>query len=122
MIIIDGSTYDVPVVRIDRKADSLDKYAERVETGALQRELIGIFINYTVQFGTGADVAEYARLWDKITEPVEFHTVTLPDGDGVHTFEGYFAGISDTLYKYKDPQAFYKNLTMNMISRYPTRS
>jgi len=122
VITIDGQTYNVPIISIKRRADALDKYAERVETGRLERELIGIYINYSIQFGTGADTAEYARLWLKITEPVEFHTVTIPDGDGVHEFECYFSGISDEFRRYREPQAFYKNLTLNITSRDPTRS
>ncbi len=121
MIIIDGDVFSVPIVKLARKVDFLDKYAERVETGRLHRELIGVYLNYSIQFGTGADAAEYARLWDKITEPEEFHTVSIPDGDGVHTFEAYFAGIGDEMFKYKDPQAFYKSLKLNVISRDPTR-
>lgn len=122
MIIIDGTEYTVPIVSLKRKAEQLDKYAERTVDGALHRELIGIYINYYLQFGTGADVDAYAELWDKITEPEEFHTVTIPDGDGVHEFECYFSNIADSMFKYKDPQAFYKDLTLNMISRYPTRT
>lgn len=122
MITIDGETYNVPVIKLTRKADFLDKYAERTEDGKLQRELIGVYINYTINFGTGADTAEYARLWEKITEAQEFHTVSIPDGDGVHTFEGYFAGIGDQMFRYRDPQAFYKGLTLNIISRDPTRT
>lgn len=121
MIFIDGSEYAVPIVSLSRKADFLDKYAERVETGRLFRELIGVYFNYQIQFGTGADPVEYARLWNKITEKQEFHTVSIPDGDGMHTFEAYFANVGDTMFKYKDPQAFYKSLTLDIISRDPTR-
>lgn len=122
MIIIDGITYNVPVMSLKRKAETLDKFAERTEDGKLHRELIGIYYNYSIQFGSTASAADYAALWNKLTEPVEFHTITLPDGAGVHTFEGYFSNIGDEMRKYKDPQAFYKSLTLNIISRDPTRS
>jgi hypothetical protein len=122
MLIIDGVAHNVPIIEIARKAETLDKYAERTMDGKLQRELIGVYINYSIQFGTGADVTAYAALWNAITEPVEFHTITIPDGDGLHSFEGYFANISDKMFKYKDPQAFYKALTLNIISRNPTRA
>lgn len=122
MIIIDGTEYNVPIVSLKRKAEALDKYAERTVDGRLQREMIGVYVNYYLQFGTGSDTDEYAALWEKITEPEEFHTVTIPDDDGVHEFECYFSNISDRMFKYKDPQAFYKDLTLNMISRDPTRT
>ena len=122
MITIDGTEYNVPIVSLKRKAEFLDKYAERTEDGKLHREIIGVYYNYYLQFGTGADVTEYAALWEKITEAEEFHTVIIPDGDGTHEFECYFSNISDKMFRYKDPQAFYKDLTLNMISRYPTRT
>lgn len=122
MIVIDGETFTVPIVSLTRRAEFLDKYAERTEDGVLHRELIGVYINYFIQFGVGANAAAYTALWNKITEPVEFHTVSIPDGDGVHTFDGYFANIGDRMFKYQDPQAFYKELTLNIISREPARS
>lgn len=122
MLTIDGVLYSVPIISIKRRFDFLDKFAERTTDGRLHRELIGGYANYSIQFGTEGDVAAYAALYLKITEPVEFHTISIPDGDGAHTFEGYFAGIGDEFSKYKDPQAFYKSLTLNIISRDPTRT
>src|SRR5574340_410654 len=99
MIIIDGITFNIPIVSIHRKADFLDKYAERTEDGILHRELIGVYFNYELKFGSTAPNTEYAALWQKLTEPEEFHTVTLPDEDGDFTFTAYFAGVSDDLRK-----------------------
>lgn len=121
MITIDGTAYNVPIISIKRKFEFLDKFAERTEDGKLHRELIGGYQNYSIQFGSGGSVSEYAALWDKITEPEEFHTVVIPDGDGTHSFQGYFSNISDEMVRYKDPQAFYRNLTLNIISRTATR-
>ena len=47
-IYIDGEYFNIPIVSIKRNADFLDKFAERVETGELQRELIGVYFNYTM--------------------------------------------------------------------------
>src|SRR5512142_2537375 len=100
MIIIDGVTYDVPVASVKRTADFLDKYAERTEDGVLHRELIGVYFNYQLQFGSnGVSPTEYAALWNKLTEATEFHTVTVPDESGDYTFTAYFANVSDELKK-----------------------
>ena len=82
MIVIDGEQFKIDVLSVKRSADFLDKYAERLANGHLRRELIGVYFNYKLQFGPGLDRKEYARLWDKLTEPVEFHEVTVPDEDG----------------------------------------
>ena len=119
MISIDGVIYDVPVVSIKRTADFLDKYAERTEDGNLQRELIGVYYNYQLSFGRTTNTVEYAALWNKLTEAVEFHTVIVPDESGDFTFTAYFAGVSDELRRTTAAANFWQNLTVNFIARSP---
>ena len=122
MITIDGVSFDIPVIGIVRRAEFLDKYAERTEDGVLHRELIGVYFNYQLQFGSITDTAEYAALWTKLTEPEEFHEVTVPDEDGDYTFTAYFSNVGDTLRKSKDAVNFWKSLTVNFIAMEPARS
>jgi len=121
VITIDDKTYNIPVLSITRRADFLDKYAERTEDGQLCRELIGVYFNYRLQFGTTADTEEYAKLWEKLTEAVEFHTVTVPDESGNYTFTAYFSNIGDELLKTKAAN-YWKNLTVNFIAKEPAKT
>ena len=119
-VIVDGVTYDIPVVELRRKAQFLDKFAERTQDGELKRELIGIFFNYELQLGQTTNVSEYASFWKKITEVVEFHFITVPDEDGVnYSFQAYCSNISDTLKRIKNGQPYYKELTVNFIAKSP---
>ena len=120
-ITIDGVTYNVPVRSIKRTADFLDKFAERTVDGKLHRELIGVYFNYKLQFGQ-AGMTDYAALWQKLTEPVEFHTIIIPDEDGDLTFTAYFSNVSDELVKVKGSGRYWKNLTANFIAREPART
>lgn len=120
-VVIDGQVYNVPVVSIKRRADFLDKMAERTNDGKLHRELIGVYFNYQLQFGQ-APMADYAALWKKLTEPVEFHTVIVPDEDGSLQFEAYFSNVGDELVRIKGETRFWKNLTVNFIAREPART
>lgn len=122
MIVIDGTVYNVPVIALRETCDFLDKYAERVETGELKRELIGTYHNYQIEFGAGAPPADLAALWLKLTEPVEFHTVTVPDDGGDYTFTAYFAGVQREVRKVAGAQAFWKNLTANFVAQKPRRT
>ena len=117
MIVIDGEQFKIDVLSVKRSADFLDKYAERLANGHLRRELIGVYFNYKLQFGPGLDRKEYARLWDKLTEPVEFHEVTVPDEDGDYTFTAYFSNVGDELLRKKAEKNYWKNLTANFIAR-----
>lgn len=123
MITIDGTNFDIPIVALKRKAEFLDKFAERTEDGILHRELIGVYFNYTLQFGRTNDTTEYAALWEKLTEPVEFHEVTVPDVDTVPvTFTAYFAGVSDELRKDTTAKTFWKNLSVDFVAQEPART
>lgn len=121
-IIIDSVTYDIPVVSLTRRADFLDKYAERTEDGVLHRELIGVYFNYQITFGNTTNTSEYAALWLKLTEPEEFHTVTVPDEGGDYTFTAYFSSVGDELRKVKGATNFFKTLTAHFIAQSPERT
>lgn len=119
-VIVDGITYDIDVVSVKRKADFLDKYADRTMDGILHRELIGVYFNYTMQMGISLNTSEYAALWAKLTEAVEFHTVTVPDESGTpYTYTAYFAGVGDELLKSKTGVNYWKNLTVDFIAQSP---
>ena len=121
MLKIDGITYDIPVVSIKRKADFLDKYADRSESGELKRELIGVYFNYQLQLGNTLNTSEYARLWENLTEPVEFHTVTVPDVDGDYTFTAYFSNVGDEVRRIVGQKNYFKSLTVNFTAKSPAR-
>ena len=122
MVVIDGEPYGVPVVSVKRTADFLDKYANRTEDGVLQRELIGVYFNYKLTFGPTSDTGEYARLWEKLTEPEEFHTVTVPDEAGDYTFTAYFSGVGDEMLRRYGEKNYWDNLTVSFTAQAPARS
>ena len=126
-ITIDSTTYDVPLLIVGREFEPLDKYAERTEDGKLQRELIGFYFNYSVQTGMSKNnQTDYDALMIKLTEPVEFHTITMPAISGTfETFECYFSGIRDEVYKWTDDPGgvtYSRRLTFRVIARDATRT
>ncbi|MDU6348399.1 MAG: hypothetical protein E6593_16840 [Clostridium sp.] len=123
MLIIDGAKFDIPIVSLKRTAEFLDKYAKRTEDGNLQRKLIGVYFNYQLKLArsTRAGKAEYQKLWDKLTEPVEFHTVTVPDESGSYTFTAYFANVGDEMLTQQSGENYWKNLTVNFTAKAPAR-
>ena len=123
MLTIDGEHFAVGVVSLKRKGEFLDKYAQRTESGALERELIGVYFNYQLKLEPSANPAEYDRLWEKLTEPVEFHTVTVPYGSGsTHTFTAYFSNVADELLLQKAVRSYWNNLTVNFIAKDPAKA
>lgn len=120
---VDGIHFDIPMVSLKRSADFLDKYAERVETGELKRELIGVYYNYTLTVGASEAFGDtdYEAFWDKMTEPVEFHEISIPIKDGYYTFTGYISSVSDEYEKILDDQAKFTGFTCKFTAKMPAR-
>lgn len=122
MIRIDGQDFNVEVEELTRKADFLHKYAERTESGDLEAELVGVYFNYKMKLFPGSDPEEYARLWRKLTEPEEFHAVTVPDESGDYTFTAYFANVSDRLLLKRAGRNHWTDLTVDFVAKSPART
>lgn len=118
---IDNEIYNIKVFTgIKRSADFLDKYANRVESGDIKRELIGVYFNYKdIKFEKQKDsnYDEYKRLYNKLTEPEEFHDINIAGFE----FRAYFSNVSDVLYLYKNGRPYFKNLTVNFTAKKPAR-
>ena len=104
-----------------RNFEFLDKFAERNESGELLRELIGVFCNYTMNFGVIDDDDLYERLVDKLSEPVEFHNFTLPSTKGQYSFRGYVSSLADEMEKIESDTVKFKGLTCKYIAKSPSR-
>lgn len=117
-LIIDSITYDLPLKVLNRKAESLFKFAERTQDGVLHSEILAVYINYDLQVAMStSNVVDYAALYLKLTEPVETHTITILGA----TFTCYFAGISDEVAKDGTSPTF-RNLSFSVIAVDPTRT
>lgn len=118
---IDGEVFNVKVlVGLKRNADFLDKYANRTDDGDLKRELIGVYFNYkSISFEKQTDnnYSEYNRLYNKLTEPEEFHDINIAGFE----FKAYFSNVSDEMYLYKNGKPYYKGLTVNFTAKKPAR-
>lgn len=124
MIIVDGTTFNIPTVSLKRTGEFLDKYAQRTENGSLKRKLIGVFYNYSLKLARSSSIGEtaYQALWNKLTEAVEFHSVTVPGTSGNYTFTAYFANVADELQIQTSQENYWKNLTVDFIAKAPAKA
>lgn len=120
-VYIDGRRYDVPVKELKRTADVLDKYATRTENGSLKRKLIGVYYNYDITFGDTLDVDTYNSLFDKLTEPEEFHQIRVPASNGDFTFTAYITKVSDNMIAQHNGKNYFGSLKANFTAKSPAR-
>lgn len=120
-IYIDGIRYDVPVSGVDRKAEFLDKYAKRTENGGLKRKIIGVYYNFEITFGDTLSTSAYQKLYNKLTEPTEFHTVIVPASGGDYEYVAYISGVQDSMVAQHGGKNYFGSLKASFIARDPAR-
>ena len=119
MIIIDGIPFDTDYTQFDHSVDIERKYDIQTADGVKHGEVSGVFHTYALTLG-GMDSDQYEALLAKLTEPVEYHVVTLPDGrDGFRTFEAMFSDIGDRLVVDNDYDRLWDELTVTFQMRRP---
>lgn len=100
MITIDNNTYNVGIVKITRKASQ--KMENLGVTMDLRKhyDIKGTYYDYEVELATNnLNLTDYDNLYEALTTPQEYHTVTLPYGQSTLTFEARVSVASDTLLK-----------------------
>ena len=122
-ITMDGVTYStLHVVSLKRSFSVLDgENAGRVESGAMQRDVIGTFYNYAVEIDPDeASKEDYDAFFDAISAPVDSHELVIPYGQNVLTFAAYVTQGSDELLGMYATNRW-GNLSFNFIAMAPQR-
>lgn len=124
LLTIDGIKFDVMLTKISRKADILDKYATRTIDGDIKREVIGTYYNYSLEFAYNDKPERYKILWDKLSEPKDFHDITIADTIDAISFKGYIASVQDEIIyanPYDGSQRKFQGLSCDLIAKLPRR-
>lgn len=119
-LVIDGTTYNIPLIDVQRSADVLDKQAYRTEDGVLHRKVIGTYHNYTVKVGIVRDMDLYNSLFNVLSSPIESHEVQLP-GEGAPQTR-YISSVKDGIKRVlSDGVTKYRDLSFKVTCVAPTR-
>lgn len=104
MITIDGIGYKIGIIKVTRKATINYENHGTTLDGIEHADPLGTYFDYEVTINTLAlNVAEYDRLYEVLTAPVEYHFVTLPYGQESISFRARIKLSSDNI------NANYKN-------------
>lgn len=123
---IDGVEYPGVFVKspIHRSFNVLDgENAGRTMDGRMQRDIIGTYYTYRLEFDSSlSDPEEYDALFEALSEPVDSHTITVPYGQDVLTFDAYVANGEDDLSRiYRNESRKWDNLAVNFVAMEPQR-
>lgn len=121
---VDGVEYrKLHVCSVKRSFAVLDgPNAGRVMDGAMQRDIIGTYYNYSMQIDPEeSDPEEYDALYEVLSAPQNSHTVSLPYGRNLLTFEAYIANGDDELFDLSREKNRWNGLTVNFIAVSPQR-
>lgn len=122
---LDGKAYpNLHVVSLKRSFSVLDgDNAGRVMTGAMKRDIIGTYYNYSMEIDpVSSDLAEYDEFYEAISAPVDSHVLTVPYAQTTVTFDAYVANGEDELVSKNDNRSDWQNLSVNFVAMKPKRT
>lgn len=122
---IDDVSYpNVKVGSIKRSFQIADgPNAGRAEDGGMIRDLIGTYYNYTIELLTyNFSQQDYDELYDVISKPVAYHTITVPYGrNGYYQFKAYITSGEDELVDTQGEFNRWAGLSLQFIAMKPFR-
>ena len=124
-ITLDGVTYStLHVTKLTRNFSVLDgPNAGRVITGAMERDIIGTFYNYSVEIDPdAASRSDYDSFYEAISAPVDSHTLVVPYAQSTLTFQAYVTNGKDELTAMEPSANRWENLSFNFIAMAPQRT
>lgn len=122
---LDGKAYpNLHVVSLKRSFSVLDgDNAGRVMTGAMKRDIIGTYYNYSMEIDpVSSDLAEYDEFYEAISSPVDSHVLTVPYAQTTLTFDAYVANGEDELVSKYNGRNEWQNLAVNFVAMKPKRT
>ena len=123
-ITLDGTTYPhIHFMSIKRTFQVLDgENAGRVIDGAMDRDVIGTYYNYSVEVDSDdAAPEEYDAFYEQIFAPVDSHEIIVPYAQTTLTFRAYASNGQDDLEAMMDAQNRWGGLSFNFIAMSPQR-
>lgn len=122
---IDGRYFNVfiPEDGIERNFAIVDTDdAGRVLTGAMERDVIGTFYNYTIKLNTNfLSFTEYDELYEILSSPVDYHWIIVPYAQQTLQFKAYVTSGKDVLKRISKAGNHWKQLSVNFIAMEPER-
>lgn len=122
---LDSKAYpNLHVVSLKRSFSVLDgDNAGRVMTGAMKRDIIGTYYNYSMEIDpVSSDLAEYDEFYEAISSPVDSHVLTVPYAQTTLTFDAYVANGEDELVSKYNGRNEWQNLAVNFVAMKPKRT
>lgn len=116
---IDGRSYPVNIVELNRQAEILDKSAYRTEDGILHRKVIGVYYNYTANIGVEDNIGLYDSLYNTLSAPVAYHYVKFPNESSA--VKRYISSVTDNISRITPQGTLYKELSFNAICINPSK-
>lgn len=121
LIEIDGTSYDVINSELTRSFQVLDgENAGRTLDGEMHRDVIGTYYNYTWKLEPKT-IEDYSTLYDVLSSPADYHTITVPYNQETKTFRAYVTNGQDQLRRQEDGINFWTGLSINFIAISPNR-
>ena len=123
MFTVDGTEWTIPC-DIERVSEmTASEISGMLLNKNYLNDVIGTFLRYTitlvVPFGYEA---QYATIYEILTDPVDAHTFILPYNQGTITLVGRVENINDVYRKLPDGSIHWKGIKFSVVANVPNKT
>ena len=118
---LDGIAYNVSVTSLERSFSVMDTdKSGRTQDGAMYRDIIGTFFNYTMTIApNGSDADAMDAFWEAICKPVASHVCVFPYGQKMLTQRMYVTSGEQDLTVISAGKSYWGEISINFIAMGP---
>lgn len=118
---LDGEPYNVHVTKLTRKFSVLDSdESGRTQSGAMYRDPIGTFYNYTMTVAPkDGDMEALDAFWEEISKPDKSHDCVFPYGQDTLTQKMYVTSGEQDLTLMTASKNYWGEISVNFIAMKP---
>ena len=118
---VDNHSFKIGITSLQRKNSVLDDdNSGRLMSGVMERSIIGSYYNYTLGIEPTIQT-EYDLLYELITSPMEYHTLTVPYNSESLTFKAYVSNVTDSLKAVHNNKNYWGGMKVSFIAMSPQR-
>ena len=121
VFLLDGEPYNVHVTALTRKFSVLDSdKTGRVQSGAMYRDPIGTFYNYSMTVAAkDSDEEALEAFWEAVSRPDKSHECRFPYGQDTLTQRMYVTSGEQDLRLLTASKAYWGEISLNFVAMKP---
>lgn len=123
MFYIDGTQWPYPCDIVRTAEVRSSEVSGLMMDGSYYNDVLGTFLEYTIKIAVPMNARDaYTALYEKLTDPIDAHTVILPYNQGTVNIAGRVGSVSDVYVRLPNGGMAWKGIQFTVTANHATKA